>query len=103
MGHVKVVLMVNADHQVVTDPAPVVVDPGDTIEWRCDVGDVTVSLEQGLLDGVQKFDGKRGKPTHHGQVKKDVARGKHFECTITLDGKPMVTAYGVDTSGSGEQ
>ena len=102
MAHVKVELKVDTSGQVVTVPAPVIVDPGDTIEWRCDAGDVTVSLEPGLLDGVQKFDGKRGKATDFARVKKDVARRKHFACTITLDGKPMVTAYGVDTSGSGE-
>jgi len=101
MALVKVELRVESGH-IVTDPAPVVVDPGDTIEWRCDAGDVTVSLEQGLLDGLQKFSGKRGKPTdQQAKVKKDVARGKHFDCTITLDGKPMPTKYGVDTSGSG--
>jgi plastocyanin len=101
MAHVKVELRVESG-QIVSVPAPVIVDPGDTIEWRCDAGDVTVSLQQGLLDGVQKFNGKRGKATDLATVKTNVARGKHFDCTITLDGKPMATKYGVDTSGSGD-
>ena len=103
MAHVKVQLKVDATGRVFTDPAPVIVNPGDTIEWQCDAGDVRVSFKgQGLLDGVQEFDGKRGKATAHAKVKGDVARGKHFDCIITLNGKPMGKVYGVDTSGSGD-
>ena len=103
MAHVKVELKVDKAGRVFTDPAPVIVNPGDTIEWRCDAGDVTVSFKgQKLLDGAQELDGKKGKATDTARIKGDVARGKHFDCMITLNGLPMGKVYGVDTSGSGE-
>jgi hypothetical protein len=103
LKHQPVTLKLDSTGKIVTEPFPVIVDPGDTVDWKCSEGDVTVSFRGlGLFDGPETFQGRKGQNTlPMGKVRVDVARGKHFDCTITLNGKVMDKVYGIDTSGSG--
>jgi plastocyanin len=102
LKHRPVVLKLDSGGNIVTDPSPVIVDPGDTVDWECREGDVTVSFKGlGLFDGPETFQGRKGEKTPKGRVRADVARNRHFDCTITLNGKVLNKVYGIDTSGSG--
>jgi hypothetical protein len=103
MAHVKVQLRLDASgKRLLTVPPVVVVDPKDTVEWKCDDGDITVAFDTGLFDGHREFRGSKGTSTNHGTIRADVTRGKHFDCKVTFNGKPTSITYGIDTSGSGE-
>lgn len=100
MAHIKVQLKFDGA-RLITIPEKVVVSPNDTVEWVCDDGDVEVSFA-GLpvFEGEGRFRGRKGESTAYARVRADVPRGKHFDCNVTLDGKPVPTPYGVDTPGS---
>lgn len=103
MAHVKVQLTLDSGNgRLVTSPPVVVVDPADTVEWKCEDGDIAVSFGTGLFDGDREFHGKKGQSTRRGHILAGVARGQHFDCTVTFNGNAMPITYGIDTSGSGE-
>lgn len=94
---------------LLTDRTPIVVEPGDTIEWKCDDGEITVSVEgAGLFEGNAKFSAKKGQSTARGKIAATAAQDKkkglmkHFDCKVTFDGKPMPISYGFDVPGSGK-
>ena len=101
MAHVPVRFRLNHAGKLVTEPEPPIpVGPNDTVEWTCDEGEFTVSFgEQKVFDGPQPFHGATGRPTGKMKVRADVERGRHFDCTVTLNGKVMDKVYGVDTTG----
>jgi len=78
MAHVKVQLKLDsAGAKLVTTPSVVVVNPNDTIEWKCDDGDVTVTFQgKTLFEGDGKFNGHKGHATAHGKIRPEPHEGR---------------------------
>jgi hypothetical protein len=95
MAHQTVKLSMNAAGAVKTDPNPVLVNPGDSLSWISDEGDVIVSFTDDPFDNGKQFIGKKGKETDKATIRSNAPRGKHFVCLATIGGRAG-QAYGFD-------
>jgi len=96
MAHHSITLRVDAQGNIQTEPRPIVVAPGDTVAWKSDQGDVSVSFDDSPFDGDHRFAGQKGRNTTAGKIRADVPRGKFFECKASVGGKSGEKVYGVE-------
>ncbi len=102
MSIITVVMSLDARKQLKVVPDPVVVRPEDEVLWTSPDGPLTVEFPRDVnpFNGTPVFTSASGSAaTNHGIVRRDVARPKHFACTVTLGGHVFHRASGVDVPG----
>src|ERR1700704_6094567 len=88
------------NERLVQVPEAVLVQPGDTVTWTSDAGDLTVRfVKDNPFADCAQFVSAKGLPTNAATVRGDVPGSKHFECTVTIDGRVFEHWSGVDTPG----
>lgn len=102
MAQITITMSVDNDGELVQDPAPALVEPGDMVFWRTDDGDLAItfaSAESPFVNQevLRSAKGLRTPPAH---VRHDVPLGAHFECTVTIGDRTFEHVSGVDTPGS---
>jgi plastocyanin len=74
--------------QVVWEPRPVVVDPGETVQWiNVEGQELSIDFQQHPFDPPKppfKAPARGSTPVAH--VKTGATRGDHFPCKVTLGG-----------------
>jgi hypothetical protein len=97
MANVDVVLsFVGSDIVPNGKREPVIVHRGDTLAWKSDEGDVTISLPNAPLAGARDFSSRKGEFTApKAKVKPDANPG-FFDCKATIGGKAGAKVYGIE-------
>ena len=77
-------------------PGAVIVNPGDTVQWRSDEGDLTVTFAADEPFGDRMFKAAAGQLTDPPALVRANVPNQIFACTITLLGQTKVIS-GVET------
>jgi len=68
---------------------------GQTLAWKSNEGDVTISLPLAPLVGAREFSSRKGEFTAEAKVQPNAKAGP-FDCKATIDGKAGATVYGIE-------
>ena len=96
MADVNVILSFAGNEIVANGLAQLIqVRAGQTLAWKSDEGDVTISLPNAPLVGGRDFSSRKGEFTADARVLPQAPPGR-FDCKASIGGKVPAKAWGIE-------
>lgn len=91
----KFVVTVTVDKGKTTcNPVSVIVDPGDSVRWTCEDGDLAVEFKNSPFTSTQIWTAARDQLTPVAIVKPNLPHGTRFQPTISILEKEVAESLG---------